>query len=195
MIRFYLLPIERFGMYSGPKYFTWRYDPDPPGIDALWSLKSYGVLDMGLLCGDVMPEQNGWLVTNYDIFGFPPGLDDRLFPVEQKRLLRICKKGLIPTTWLEGELTIKIILRTLAAIFDYTEKLCRQGGDPRAWPANLNTEWHELSSRQKDWIKQAAYACGYCKEFIKVHTTLEEILIGMANQWGKKIVRFKYMDL
>ena len=58
-VRFYILPIKRVGTTRGPKYFSWRYDPDPPGITCPWSMKDYGAIDECVIAADIQPGHFG----------------------------------------------------------------------------------------------------------------------------------------
>lgn len=190
--RFYLLPIERVQIYHGPKYFAWRYDPDPPGIDTMWSMKRYYLSDTCLICGHVGPADHERLVAQRDVFAFPVDLDERL---DITWLARVCRKSNIPFSWVNKTWSGRKSLRFLAAVFHFSEAMSRRGGRPADWPVTLANKWCELSAAQKGYIKDAAAEYGYDCGFISVSTTIEGILLGMARQWGLRNVSFKYVDV
>jgi hypothetical protein len=205
VIRFYVLPVENgvqgtHGIFSGPKYFTWRYDPDPPGIDCFWARKDYGAAPACLLAADIAAQDHDTLSTLRDVYAFGLVLDQPLPAAERHKLVKVLARLRVPAYWVAEAATVRDAVRTLAAMFLYTEKLTKLGGSFFEWvggseTAPLQWRWCELSAQQKDWIKQAAWTCGYNLDFVSVNTRMEQLLIEMANQHSKKPIKFGFTDV
>jgi hypothetical protein len=77
--RLYLVPVERVGSppnydASGPKYFAWRYDPDPPGITVAGTLgyQFYGFHPWVLVvAGGISDVDHNFLSTQSDVYVYP----------------------------------------------------------------------------------------------------------------------------
>ena len=195
MIRFFVLPTETVGIYRGPKYFHWRYDPDPPGVDCLWSAKLYGRAPACVLAADIARPDHDRLALLRDVFAFPVHLDGNIPGSDRSRLGKVLDRLRIPKYWLTGAITYREALRTISCMCAYMLELDKLGGDPFNWGVSLETRWCELSAQQKDWIKGAAWACGYTIGFIMVNTQLQQILKGMADQFGGKPISFKIAEI
>ena len=195
MIRYYVLPTESVGIFSGPKYFHWRYDPDPPGIDCFWARKDYRAAPACILAADIAQPDHEKLRTLRDVSALPYGLDGNMPGADRHKLAKVLEKSLVPRYWLAGAITAREAIRTITCMFLYMDELVKLGGSPFEWPVSLETRWYELSAQQKDWIKQACRKNGYTFDFVTVNTQLQAILKGMADQWGKKPIRFGFTDV
>jgi hypothetical protein len=195
MIRFYVLPIEQVGIYRGPKYFHWRYDPDPPGIDCVWSMKDYGNVNECVIAADLTAADDTALRSNGDVYGFPENMDANMPASERNKLSAVLDAAFVPRHWITSSTTYRQALRAITSMFLYMQRLTYLGGNPFEWGISLNTRWSELSAQQKDWITQAAWDLGYTIDFIVANSTIRQILKGMADQWGARVILFGFVEL
>ena len=195
MIRFYVLPVEQVGIYRGPKYFHWRFDPDPPGIDCFWAMKDYGVINECVIAADITLTDHNNLVASGDVYDFPESMDVNMPTAERNLLIGVLDAAYVPSHWINSSTSYRVALRTITGMFLYMQALSALGGNPFAWGIDLNTKWSQLSAQQKDWITQAAWNMGYTTDFITTNTTVRQIIKGMADQWGSKVIHFGFTDL
>jgi hypothetical protein len=195
MIRFYVLPVEQVGIYRGPKYFHWRYDPDPPGIDCQWAMKDYGSVNECVIAADLTAADDTALRSNGDVYGFPENLDANMPASERNKLNAVLDAAFVPRQWVLSGVTYRVALRTITTMFFYMQRLTTLGGNPFEWGITLNTKWSELSAQQKEWITQAAWDLGFTIDFITANSTVRQIIKGMADQWGARPVLFGFVEL
>jgi len=197
MIRYFVLPVERSvaGHQRGPKYFAWRYDPDPPGIVCPWSLKDYGMIDEGVLCADIEAGDLASVSAHADVFTFPNDLDANMPQGEMTALAALLESAFAPAHWLTGSLTYRAVLRTVTASFLFMQALTTLGGDPRTWGITLNTRWNQLTTQQQGWITGCVAGIGYDVAWIAANTTMRNLIKGMADQWGSRPILFGFATL
>ena len=99
MIRFYILPIEQVdlnGPKRGPKYFAWKFDPDPPGLAARWGLMDYGLIDACLVAADVTQEEHDQLASEVDVAAAPLNLDQNISEIAIPQVQAVLEALRIP---------------------------------------------------------------------------------------------------
>lgn len=194
MIRYYVLPMESSadGLYRGPAYFRWRFDPNPPGIDCPWGIIDYGVINTAVLCADIPQADHDGLVTHTDVYAFTENLDATMPQGEQTALTSFLEADFVPATnWLTGVLTYRQVLRTVTAMCLFMQRLSYgPEGNPMNWGITLNTQWRNLSAARKTAITSAFTSLGYSTSFIGNNTTMRQLIKNAADQWGAKPIAF-----
>src|SRR3990167_4693881 len=120
--RFYLLPIENSldGTGRGPKYFSWRMDPDPPGIAGSWGMMDYGFVPYALLVAkDISQANHDALILNSDVYAFPINLDT---PVSDPIIDTFFENINLPTDWLTPATTYRELMRQTAGMFQFNQR-------------------------------------------------------------------------
>lgn len=189
MIRIYIIPIERTvdGSARGPKYFAWRFDPDPPGIDCPWSIIDYGSIDQGVLAADIQQADHDGLVLHADVYGFPQVIDANMSQSEQTALVNFLNGFGIPSQWLAGTMTYRAVLRTITGMMLYAQRFLAILGYP-ADPftgLSLGTQFKNLPAAYQAAAQQAAADLGYPWN-VTNNTTVRVMLKGMADAWGAR---------
>jgi len=162
-IHLYILPIERnlAGTQRGPKYFFWRFDPDPPGIQGGWAMMDYGFLDYALLVSNLSDADHAFLLAQPDVYSFPQDLNAQISdgPV----ITAFFEAINIPTDWLTPSTTYLEFLRQMAGLFQFNQ---RYGGISNGQSllgngVTLDNNWNNLSQQQKQWFNQTIASFGY----------------------------------
>lgn len=201
MIKFYILPVERVtrpsgGFWRGPKYFQWRFDPDPPGIQCPCSLKDYGLIDFGVVAVDIQIADDEFLRLQSDVFAFPENLDVNMPQADMTSLTNFLEIAFVPATnWLNGSLTYRAVLRTITAMFIYMQGLTSIAGSPLDWGITLNTRFRNLSLVYQTAIRQTFTNLGFDSSFITDNSTIRQILKSAADLWGSKPIYFGFATL
>lgn len=198
MIRFYLLPIERnaAGTSRGPKYFAWRYDPDPPGLSSQWSMKDYGSIDMAILAADITQADHDALILNADVYAFPADLSASMTLTNRQAMNTYLEAHALPGDWLSPTDTFKSAARTITGMMLYNQRVCAILGyptDPYAG-LTLNTQYRNIANPLHDALSQAASELGYAWN-VANNDQVRKILKLMADQWGNAVIYFDFIEL
>ena len=198
MIRFYLLPINRFedsdGIRRGPKYFKWN--GNPTGIDCRWSMKDYGSIDMALLAADILQVDHDSLVLNSDVYAFPENLNPLMTLAQRSTLNTYIEAYGIPGDWLKQGDTFRSVLRTITAMFLYLQRTLAILGypaDPFAG-LTLNTRYNQMTIAYQNALSQAAIDLGYTWN-VAANDQIRKIWKMMADQWGSREILFGFVTL
>ena len=210
MIRFYLLPIERnaLGNARGPKYFSWKYDPDPPGFNDIWSMKDYGSIDMAVLATDISQINHDNLIVNSDVYSFPEFLDDAMTNSDRGALLDYCELYLIPADWIYAGITFREAIRIVTSMMLFNQRVSAIMGypsDPFSG-ITLNTQYQNLPIALHDALYQATieplhdalYQATIELGYIwgsRDQDQLRKIYKEMGDQWGSKSIYFGFTTL
>jgi len=189
-IRFYILPIERNAAQTarGPKYFTWRFDPDPPGIDCPWSMKDYGLMDQAVLCADIAAADHTALAANADVLAIPVNIDTTLNTSARNTARTYLESVNIPAGWVNTGDTYRSVLRSVLGIFFYLQRVTALRGVALDWvEVPLSLQWQQIPASWQSAMTQAATEMGYATSGVTNTTTLRTILKYMADQWTKPI--------
>ncbi len=160
--RLYILPIEQVGSQRGPKYFRWRYDPDPPGIACAWAMMDYGFLPYALLYAiDIQPIDDTFISSQADVYAWPldlsPSISDR------SRIDTFFEGIGVPTDWLTASNTYLQFLRQMAGLFQFNQRYGTISGGQSLLGngITLETRWGSLTDQQQDWFNQTVTSFGY----------------------------------
>ncbi len=158
----YVLPIERAGNQRGPKYFPWRHDPDPPGINCLWAMMDYGFIDYGLLLAfSILPADEAFLAAQADVYAWPSNLSVAIN--DRARIDIFFETISVPTDWLTPANTYLQFLRQMAGLFQFNQRYGTLSGGQSilGGGVTLDTQWNSLTSQQQAWFNQTIASFGY----------------------------------
>jgi len=161
MQRFYLVPIETVGSARGPKYFAWRFDPDPPGLASAWSLMDYGFMPSGLIfCPDVIASDHTFLAAQSDVYDFPEVLNVTIS--DRTAMDAFFEAISIPTDWLTAGSTYLEFLRKMAGMFQFNQRYNGISGGHSIFEngRTLESNWNSLSAQEQSWFLQTSVSFG-----------------------------------
>lgn len=192
-VRFYLLPIEevvkdaQLGTTTrGPKYFAWRFDPDPPALldGVSYEMRDYGLEPTALLAADVTNAQHQLLIANADVTAVPANLDNTLGA--NRATVQAALESLhIPADALTNATTYRQVLRGVMAIFALAQRFNgRVGNSGRLFPVGITlaTTLGDLSQSVRNQLQSAAEELGYDYSGLTLQSTLRDVLKQIANQ-------------
>jgi len=196
MIRFYILPIERNGNARGPKYFGWKYDPNPPGIDCIYSIVDYGSIDMCVLAADILQADHDALILNTDVYAFPENLDTTMTLANRQALNTYLEAHAVPGDWLKAGDTFRVAARTVSSMFLYLQRVLGIMG----YPTNpfsgltLNTRYSSIPNPLHDALHTGATSLGYAWN-VGNNDQIRKIWKDMSDQWGSTPILFGFVTL
>lgn len=187
-IRLFLVPAEQITtplVARGPKYFRWRFDPDPPGVavgdNAFFD---FGADDTFLVACDVTAAELSALQALSDVTVIPANLDNQLGANLATVQAELEALGL-PADQLTATRTYRQVLRGVVAIFTVAQRFqYLDASDGRLFPPGitLNTTVGSLSQATRDTISQAVNDAGYTLTGVTGATTLRQVLNQLASQ-------------
>lgn len=187
-IRFYLLPIESNGNARGPKYFPWRYDPDPPAlIQATCSNMDFGLVPTMLVAADVTPAQHTTLSANADVTSIPQNIDATITAGALSAVRAALENLKIPGNWATTGNTYREVLRMVAGLFQFAQR--HQGLHGQTIipdNINLNMTWGNIPQAWQQNLQATADSFGYDYSQVTGSTTVRVILKNLADQWGNQ---------
>lgn len=157
MKRFYLLPVEEGSVANqfGPKYFDWRFDPDPPGLGCQWNMMRYGGELLALLLAQgITQEEHDALVLNSDVYAFPEDLDQ---PIDDPGLRQALAWFKIPIGWVDRDGTWHELLRQIASIIQLNQRYrgiyARATNSP--WGSMAGNSMRSANVNHKVWLAES----------------------------------------
>jgi hypothetical protein len=155
---------------------------DPPA-----SAMDYGGEAVRLVAAEVTAEQVTWLSAQSDVLVLPADLSATLTS-GQVTAARAALEGLnIPGNWITTSMTWETVLRAVAGLFQFAQKLQSVTGGRRLWRGGaLTTRWNQLPVELQQDILDTCAALGYDTAFIVGTTTLRVLLRNLGQQWGSK---------
>lgn len=197
MIRFYILPIERTAANQrGPKYFAWKYDPDPPGFTSMWKMVDYGSIDMAILAADITTTDHNTLVLNADVYAFPEVLTITMTQAQRSTLNTYLEAHGLPGDWLAAGDTFQTAARTIAAMMLYNQRVCGILDYPTNPYAGitLNTRYSQIANPLHDALYQAAVELDYTWN-VGNNDQVRRLLKMMADSFGSTPMLFGFVTL
>lgn len=188
--RLFLVPAEQVTQPSGivargPKYFRWRFDPDPPAVaQGDNAFFDFGADPTFLVASDVTPAELTALQALADVTVIPANLDSQLganLATVQGKLEAL---GL-PANTITATNTYRQVLRGLVAIFAVAQRFqMLDTSDGRLFPPGITlaTTVGSLSQATRDKINQAVTDAGYTLTGVTGATTLRQVLNQLASQ-------------
>ena len=192
MQRFYLVPIEivDWGDGSearGPKYFAWRFDPDPPGIEGHISMMDYGFVPYALiLAHEITQTDHDALILNSDVYSFPDDLDQ---PVTDPDIDTFFETINIPTDWLTPSTSYRELMRQTAGMFQFNQRYAgiyfeRYGGRHSIFDtATLDTRLSQMTDQEQEIFLATAEAFGFDPGQINDNNQLRLLLRQAGDYW------------
>jgi hypothetical protein len=190
-IHYYILPIEVGSGTRGPKYFSWRLDPDPPGITCPWSMKDYGSINQAVICADISAADHTAISAHADVLSIPTNLDTTLTTSTRNAARTFCATYNIPGGWINTSMTYRAVLRTITAFFLYFQRVTGILGHGITLPSGwLDLQFQQVSSGIQTAMVQAATDMGFSTANLQPTTTMRAILKYMADAWGSTPIMF-----
>ena len=190
--KFYLVPIETVlqgegRQARGPKYFAWRYDPDPPGLTARWSMMDYGFVDSALLLAhDITQADHDALVLNADVYAFPDNLDQS---VSDPAIDAFFEGIYLPTDWLTPSTTYRELLRQVAGMMQFNQRYGgiyaeRYGGWHSIFDnATLQTRLNQMTAQEQEVFLATVQSFGYNPALVPLNARLRQLVKSAGNYW------------
>lgn len=189
MVRYYVLPIEQNGAYRGPKYFAWRFDPDPPALveGVRWGMMDYGLIDAALLVADVTQDQHEALVSNPDVVSPPENIDQNISALAIPTVQSVLEALRIPADWVDTSYTYRQILRAMAGLFQFAQRYHGMHNEQLIdSTAALDLRWNQIPLERRNRIVATADDLGYTYADVTNQWTVRRILFYLAQQWGAR---------
>lgn len=187
--RFYILPIESNSNARGPKYFAWKFDPDPPGIKCRWSAMDYGLMPvMLLLAHDISVENHTALAANGDVISVPENIDQSISAGAINQVKGALDTLNIPSDWVTTAYTYRQILRMVAGLFQFAQRLHGLFGERvLASGVTLESTIASLPAPVVLKLRAAAQSFGWDTSAIVGDWKLRRVLKYLADQWGEQV--------
>lgn len=191
-IRYYVLPIEQtVANQRGPKYFHWKFDPDPPGIECSWSMKDYGSINQAVLCADISSTDHTSLSSHSDVLVVPINIDSALTVSARNIARNFLENYNIPAGWVNTGMTYRTVLRTITNFFMFFQRLNgileRDLDLPAGW---LELEVQQIPAGIRQAMMQYADENGIDYSVVTPTTTMRNIMKYMADSWGDTPILF-----
>lgn len=188
MIRLYLVPVETVVIndmeYNGMKYFNWKYDPDPPGIETPSACIYYGYHPFVLvLAKDISQADHDMLLTYPDVYVFPEldQLDQKIPP--QDNIDDFFEAIDLPTDWANPNTTYIEFLRRTVSIFLFCQRYrgISQGNDMFE-NVGLDDRYNDFTAQEQAWFDATVDSYGFDSGLILPNMKLRQML-KQASDW------------
>lgn len=182
--RFYLVPAETIPVgqiHAGGLRPAYVNDLVPRPI---YRCMDYGMEPVFLLAADVTPAQHATLAAQSPITVVPNALagnvGDDLAAVEAA-----IESWNIPAHWVTAGMTYRMVLKGVATIFQFAQRLHGMFG-VRAFPPGitLSTTVGQLTQAQRDKLAAVSDSFGWDRSGVTGATTMRQLLRGAAQQWN-----------
>lgn len=183
MDRLYLVPVETVsqpgGIARGPKYFVWKYDPDPPGIVTnRLSNQYYGGHPWTLtMAQGISQTDHDFLELQSDVYVYPP-LDQLDVAIPGTDSIDTFYEGLnIPTDWMTASNTYREFLRQTMGMFSFHNKYeAISNGHSLFETHDLSTRYRDFTTEEQGWFDATLASYGYDPGIINENNTLRQML-------------------
>jgi hypothetical protein len=192
-IRWYLLPMEQnaAGTAHGPRYFEWRFDPDPPGLTSPKSYIDYGLIDQCMLVSDITSADHTSLTSHADVLSIPINLDNKLTATAVTAAHDYLEGIGTPAEWVSTTYTYRQVLRVVAGCFLYLQRVTALlGRSITLTGGTLDLQVQNIPTDIRAAMAQAANEMGYDYSTVTGTTTVRQILKAMAQAWGTTAINF-----
>jgi hypothetical protein len=192
-IRWYLLPIERNNNNEqrGPRYFEWRFDPDPPGLTSPKSYIDYGLIDQCMLVSDISSADHTSLTAHADVLAIPVNLDNNLTAAAVTSARNYLEGIGMPADWVSTSYTYRQVLRVVAGCFLFMQRVTAiLGRSITLTGGTLDLQVQNIPADIRAALAQAADELGYDYSGVTGTTTVRQILRAMAQAWGTSSINF-----
>jgi len=170
--------------YNGMKYFAWKYDPDPPGIECPTACIYYGYHPYVLVLAlDITQTDHDALLTYPDVFVFPPldQLDETIAPGDN--LDEFFEAIDLPTDWMTSSTTYREFIKRTICIFLFCQRYrgISQGHDLFE-NVDLDDKYNDLTIEEQGWFDETVISYGYDPALILPQMKFRQML-KMASDW------------
>lgn len=188
--RVYLLPIEESVLPNGktlrgPKYFSYKGDPDPPALldGILWDWYDFGLEPTGLLAVDLTAAQHALLAGQPDVTAIPANLDNTL-GANLATVQAALESLHIPADGLVAGATYRQVIRGTVAIFQVAAIFNVRTGGGRLFPAGITlaTQLSDLSAGVRAQLQVAAEQYDIDYAGLTLASTLRDVLKKIATR-------------
>lgn len=184
-VRYYLLPLLGTGTRAAPRRPAYLA-VDVPGIAFL--VMDYGAEPWCLVRLDVTVAQHAALTAHLDVLAFPLALNTAVglgLAAAQTAL----ESMNIPADWLRATHLWSDILRLVATIFQFTQRLqVFQPGPTFPVGTTLDTRWNELPISVRNAMQAAAVNLGYSVTSLNGAVPLRTILKALGDQFRGSVL-------
>lgn len=189
--KFYIVPVEQVGSARGPEYFVWRFDANPPSIDAIWSMMDYGFMPYGLVyVADITQPDHDALILHADVYSFPDNLDA---PITDPNIDLFFEAISIPSDWLTPSTTYRELLRYTAGMFQFNQAYAGISASATGQihsifdnGRTLESNWNSLSATEKAWFNAAIQQMQPGAPSVNGNPKLRSLAKQAGDLWGAR---------
>jgi len=188
-IRYYLMPALEVDNRRCPKYMFVDYaDLNPAGLNVQWNAMDYGLMPVFLVRANVTIAQHAALAAQYDVIAVPENINNQI-GAGLSQVQTALETLHIPAGWISFTNTYKEVLRTIACIFQFFQRLHGMFGEKLIDGAvNLNTEWADIPVEARINLRDVADSIRLDYSSVVATTTVRQILKMFADQYVKPIL-------
>lgn len=177
----YLVPLIGTGTKDDmrrPKYVA--------DANATYVAMPYGFQPACFVAADLSNADDTALSAQSDVARIPDTLDANPSAGGVTAAQTALEALFIPAGWINTGLTWRQITRTVAGLFQYTQRLHGIGGNVRLVDGTtpLSTQFNQLPLAVRQSMIAAAESFGYDTSSLSGTSTLRTILKTLADQWG-----------
>lgn len=167
----------------GPAHFHSRAaDPDPELKDVRWEMKSFGVLDVGLMAADVDEAQAAYLDSLPDVLAFPADIDQ---PVSLRQIgsFRVKLEAFgIPAIQITADDHYRDVLIAIIDMFSFMQRVQGAMGETRTKSGvHLAAKLDEMPASVAAAIERVYNSKVYSKANLTPDASLRQILRDVAD--------------
>lgn len=188
MKRFYIVPVEinaAFHNYRGPKYFPYRYDPDPPALAApvngAMDVNIFGTEPSCLVFADMSDADDAVLAGLADVTKFADNLDTPLGGrlVAMQNALEALN---LPAQMLTVNTTDRQVVRGIIGIFGIGQCMASKGFNIFAAGITLATALSAIPVAARTALQDCAAELHYDQTGITLASTVRQLLTKIVQQ-------------
>ena len=184
--RYYVIPAKLTPMSTGiarsPKYL---YSPlyNPAGLNIRWNAMDYGLQPVFLVRANVSTAQHTGLAAQSDVIAVPENINNQI-GAGLYQVQAALETLHIPAGWVVSTNTYKEVLRAVARIFQFFQRMHGMFGEKLIDGAvNLNTTWSQIPQSARSNLRDAADSMGFDYSSVGPTTTVRQILKMFADQY------------
>jgi hypothetical protein len=186
--RFYIAPAETIPLgqlHAGGRRPAYVADLSPRP-ECRWM--DFGMEPVFLLAAEVTAEQHATLAAQSPITVVPLGLAQNVGN-DLVAVQSAIESWNIPAQWVTSGLTYRQVLKGVATIFQFAQRLAAMFR-VRAFPPGitLDTTVSQLTQAQRDKLAAVSDSFGWDRSSVTGTTTMRQLLRGAAQQWNDNVL-------
>jgi len=183
--RLYIVP--KIGTGTGDDAFRPKYFANLDGV--AWSAMDYGLEPHFLVASELTTDQHNALVANADVIAVPANLDAQV-GTNRDAVVDALETLNVPAGWVTTTMTYRKILKIVAAIMLFAQRLHGHGGI-RIFGSGITlaTKFNQLPAATRTKLIGAAQSMNFDTSSLSGTSTIRQILKEMADQWGVKDIK------